>query len=57
VLGVGDALVGVLNISVPRFRLEQMRLESFLPVLFRYAAELTGLCGGREDIFNMPGRQ
>jgi len=56
VLGVGDALVGVLNISVPRFRLEQTSLESFLPVLFRYAAELTGLCGGREDIFNIDSK-
>lgn len=51
VLGVGDELVGVLNISVPRFRLEQTSLESFIPVLFKYAAELTGMCGGRQEIF------
>lgn len=51
VFGVGDELVGVLNISVPRFRLEKTSLESFLPVLFRYAGELTRLCGGREEVF------
>jgi len=51
VLGVRDELVGVLNISVPRFRLEQTSLESFLPVLFKYAAHLTRLCGGSDEIY------
>jgi len=52
VLGVRDELVGVLNISVPTFRLASKPLESFLPVLFRYAAELTRLCGGPNEIFD-----
>lgn len=51
ILGVGDELIGVLNISVPRFRLEKISLESFLPVLFKHAIELTRLCGGRKDVF------
>jgi DNA-binding IclR family transcriptional regulator len=51
VLGVGDSLVGVLNISVPVFRLERTSLESFLPSLFKYATELTELCGGSNNVF------
>lgn len=51
VLGVGNELIGALNISVPRFRLEKTSLESFLPALFKYAAELTGMCGGNTEIF------
>lgn len=49
--GVRGDLAGVLNISVPRFRLEQLALESLAPVLFRYASELTRLYGGEADVF------
>lgn len=48
VLGVRNELVGVLNISVPRYRLDETSLESFLPALYTYAARLTRLCGGSD---------
>lgn len=46
VAGVRGALAGVLNISVPCFRLEQVALASLVPPLFRYAGELSRLYGG-----------
>ncbi len=51
VLGVSDELIGVLNISGPKYRLEQKPVEFFLPTLFKYAAEMTRLCGGNSGLF------
>jgi DNA-binding IclR family transcriptional regulator len=46
VLGLGGELAGVLNISGPRYRLEQKTLEDFVPVLFNHAATLSRMYGG-----------
>lgn len=51
VLGVADELIGVLNVSGPKYRLEQKPVDFFLPVLFKYAAEMTRQCGGNAEPF------
>lgn len=48
VLGVRNQLVGVITISGPRYRLEAETLESYVPTLLKFAAELTKQCGGDE---------
>lgn len=52
VLGVRQELIGVLNVSGPRYRLEKTPLSFFLPILGKYAAELTELCGGNAEVFS-----
>lgn len=42
----GQRLVGALTVSGPRYRLDQTALEAIVPVLQRYAAELTETLGG-----------
>lgn len=54
VLGPRNELVGALNISMPRYRLEHVVLEDFVPVLFKHAAALTSLYGGNGDAFKFP---
>lgn len=46
VLGLRGELAGALNISGPRYRLEQKTLEEFVPVLFNHAAALSRMYGG-----------
>jgi len=45
---VRNQLVGVITISGPRYRLEAETLESYVPTLLKFAAELTKQCGGDE---------
>lgn len=42
----GNHLVGALNISGPRYRIEALKTEEILPPLFKYARELTAAFGG-----------
>jgi DNA-binding IclR family transcriptional regulator len=49
VLGPGNKLVGALSVSGPRYRLEAAGEERIVPVLFKYARELTRTFGGNVD--------
>jgi len=49
VFGPGNKLVGALSVSGPRYRLEAAGEGRFLPVLFKYAKELTRTFGGNID--------
>jgi DNA-binding IclR family transcriptional regulator len=49
VLGPGNRLVGALSISGPRYRVEEMGEARIVPVLFKYAKELTRTFGGTVD--------
>ena len=49
VLGPGNKLVGALSISGPRYRLEAVGEAKIIPVLFKYAKELTRTFGGVVD--------
>ena len=46
VLGPGNKLVGALSISGPRYRIEAAGEAKIVPVLFKYAKELTRTFGG-----------
>ena len=46
VLGPGNRLVGALSVSGPRYRMEAAGEDHFVPVLFKYAKELTRTYGG-----------
>jgi DNA-binding IclR family transcriptional regulator len=46
VFGSGNRLMGALSVSGPRYRLEAMGEAVLVPVLFRYAKELTQMFGG-----------
>ncbi len=46
VLGTGNRLMGALSVSGPRYRLEAVGEGVLVPVLFRYAKELTQMFGG-----------
>jgi DNA-binding IclR family transcriptional regulator len=46
VFGPGNKVMGALSISGPRYRLEAAGEETFLPVLFKYAKDLTQTFGG-----------
>jgi DNA-binding IclR family transcriptional regulator len=56
VLGVRNELVGVLNVSGPRYRIEKASLETTVAILFKYAAELTQQCGGDASVFERAQR-
>ena len=49
VFGSGNRLMGALSVSGPRYRLEEMGEARIVPVLFKYAKELTRTCGGNAD--------
>ena len=49
ILGPGNALVGALSISGPRYRIEAAGEATLVPVLFKYAKELTRTVGGNPD--------
>jgi DNA-binding IclR family transcriptional regulator len=49
VLGPGNKLVGALSVSGPRYRLEAVGEAKIIPVLFKYAKELTRTFGGNVD--------
>jgi DNA-binding IclR family transcriptional regulator len=49
VLGPGNQLVGALSVSGPRYRIEALGEERIVPVLFKYAKELTRTVGGMVD--------
>jgi DNA-binding IclR family transcriptional regulator len=46
VFGPGNKVMGALSISGPRYRLEAAGEAAFLPVLFKYAKDLTQTFGG-----------
>jgi len=49
VLGPGNRLVGALSVSGPRYRIEAAGEARIVPVLFKYAKELTRTFGGNVD--------
>jgi DNA-binding IclR family transcriptional regulator len=49
VLGPGNKLVGALSVSGPRYRIEAVGEARIVPVLFKYAKELTRTFGGEID--------
>jgi len=49
VFGAGNKLMGALSISGPRYRLDETHEARVVPVLFRYARELTRAFGGNVD--------
>ena len=49
VLGPGNTLVGALSVSGPRYRIEAAGEARIVPVLFKYAKELTRTFGGNVD--------
>ena len=49
VLGPGNRLVGALSVSGPRYRIEAAGEARIVPVLFKYAKELTRTFGGVPD--------
>jgi DNA-binding IclR family transcriptional regulator len=49
VLGAGNKLVGALSVSGPRYRIEAAGEARIIPVLFKYAKELTRTFGGNVD--------
>ncbi|WP_082548962.1 IclR family transcriptional regulator [Rhizobacter sp. Root404] len=49
VFGSGNRLMGALSVSGPRYRLEELGEARIVPVLFKYAKELTRTCGGNVD--------
>jgi DNA-binding IclR family transcriptional regulator len=46
VFGPNNVLVGALNVSGPRYRIEKLGEERIVPVLFKYAKQLTQMFGG-----------
>ena len=49
VFGAGQAFVGALSISGPRYRMEALGIERALPVLFKHARELSKTFGADPD--------
>lgn len=49
VLGAGNKLVGAISVSGPRYRIEAAGEAKIVPVLFKYAKELTRTFGGNVD--------
>ena len=49
VLGPGNKLVGALSVSGPRYRIEAAGEARIVPVLFKYAKELTRTFGGNVE--------
>ena len=54
VLGPGNTLVGALSVSGPRYRIEAAGEARIVPVLFKYAKELTRTFGGNVDDPTLP---
>jgi DNA-binding IclR family transcriptional regulator len=50
VFRVQQQFAGALSISGPKYRIEALGVERVLPVLFRYAGELTRILGGNPDV-------
>ena len=62
VFGPGNALVGALSVSGPRYRIEAAGEGRIVPILFKYAKELTRTFGGNVDDptlagWNLPARR
>ncbi|NUZ08062.1 IclR family transcriptional regulator [Piscinibacter koreensis] len=55
VFGSGNVLVGALSVSGPRYRLEAAGEAAIVPVLFKYAKELTRMFGGNVDDTTLMG--
>lgn len=49
VFGGGQAFVGALNVSGPRYRMEALGTERVLPILFKHAQELSRTFGANLD--------
>ena len=49
VFGPGNALVGAVSVSGPRYRIEAAGEGRVVPILFKYAKELTRTFGGNVD--------
>ena len=49
VFGPGNTLVGALSVSGPRYRIEAAGEGRIVPILFKYAKELTRTFGGNVD--------
>ena len=49
VFGPGNRLTGALSVSGPRYRLEATGEDKIVPVLFKYAKQLTVTFGGSVD--------
>lgn len=47
VLGVGQSLAGSLSVSGPRYRFDDKAIETIVPALKKYAAEMSAAFGGR----------
>lgn len=57
IFGHGNRLVGAINVSGPRYRIEALGAEKILPPLFRYARELTATFGGNPAVAAFGGWQ
>jgi DNA-binding IclR family transcriptional regulator len=55
VFGFNNALVGALSVSGPRYRIEDVGVGQILPVLFKYAKQLTKSMGGNIDAPELSG--
>lgn len=51
VFKIGQALVGALSVSGPRYRFEEKTAESMVPALTQAARELTQLLGGDASVY------
>ena len=55
VFAVQQRLVGALSVSGPKYRLDEKTLESMVPTMHKFAAELTQLLGGTwPEVRGMP---
>ncbi len=52
VFGLHQKLAGALTVSGPRYRIEEMKVEAILPVLFAHARALTQAFGGNPGVFD-----
>lgn len=52
VFGLDQQLVGAITVSGPRYRIEETGVDKIVPILFKYARELTRIFGGRPDAFD-----
>lgn len=52
VFGLDQKLAGALTVSGPRYRIEELGVEKIVPVLFKYARELTRTFGGDPAAFD-----
>ncbi|HYD60601.1 MAG TPA: IclR family transcriptional regulator [Noviherbaspirillum sp.] len=52
VFGLHQKLAGALTVSGPRYRIEELKVDGILPVLFTQARELTRAFGGTPGVFD-----